>query len=173
MLHFHDGGGETAMHIDHFNPHLPKHVRNNYENLFLASCHCNINKNDYWPEKEDLDRGVRYLNPCEEQDYGNHIWEDPKTFEVWSHTPAGKYHIRMMKLNSPTLIRERRLRHELRSVSEGPGIFEYTGPKGETEKKIIAGLKYAKDRLKYAIPPIAQRPKPDKITPVEKTSKHV
>ena len=145
------------MHIDHFNPHLPYHTRNNYENLFLASCHCNVNKNDFWPDPKERARGVRYLNPCEERDYGEHIWEDPDTFEVWSETPAGKYHIRMMKLNSATLVRERKLRHLLSIASEGEGVYEFRGEIGADDVNVRAGLEFAKDYLKHAIPSIQQR----------------
>ena len=57
-----------------------------------------------------MHEGIRFLNPCEEDDYGRHMLENPKTHEVFGVTPAGKYHIRVLDLNAPHLVRERRQR---------------------------------------------------------------
>jgi hypothetical protein len=68
------------MDVDHFKP-KGKH-RNLYSNLMLASRHCNGSKSDIWPTAEDVRSGLRLLNPCKEVDYGQHIFEDKKTYEL-------------------------------------------------------------------------------------------
>ena len=110
------------MDIDHHNPKLKHPQKNAYTNLFLASRHCNGKKRDEWPTLKQRSLGLRFLNPCEEQDYGVHLFEDPITFEIWGATPAGRYHIRMLDLNADHLVRERRRRHELRAFKKQPMI---------------------------------------------------
>ncbi len=50
---------------------------------------------------------IRFLNCCEENDYGTHIFEDPDTHEVVGITPAGKFHVRCCDLNADHLVKER------------------------------------------------------------------
>lgn len=159
MQHHVNAGGETAMHIDHFNPHLAKHLRNRYENLFLATAHCNGSKLDFWPSKSERRAGIRFLNPCEEHDYGVHLFEDPITFELWSDTPAGRYHIRVLKLNAPHLIRERRMRHEFRKTLDAKGTFEFDGSMRELPDA-VQGWQSAREWVESAIPVIVQKTRP-------------
>src|ERR1700716_3517018 len=41
--------GDTAMHIDHFDPRLKEKYKQVYSNLYLASSQCNIAKGKHWP----------------------------------------------------------------------------------------------------------------------------
>src|SRR5437870_5323534 len=77
MRHVQLAGGERHMEIDHFNPRLKDPARNRYRNLMLATRLCNLMKRDKWPKKWQSQKGLRFLNPCREQDYGKHILEDP------------------------------------------------------------------------------------------------
>ena len=120
--HLHRVGGVGGMDIDHHNPKLKHPQKNAYSNMFLASRHCNGKKSDEWPTPTQRALGLRFLNPCEEQDYGVHLFEDPETFEIWGATPAGRYHIRMLDLNADHLVRERRRRCELRAFRKQPMI---------------------------------------------------
>jgi len=104
-------GGKT-MEIDHFNPQ-PGKGRNNYGNLFLATRHCNGSKSNTWPSRKLRKSGIRFLNPCEEADYGHHIFEHPVTHRLVGVTPAGKYHIISCDLNAEHLTNERRERAEI------------------------------------------------------------
>ena len=61
-------------------------------------------------------KGVRFLNCCEEHDYGVHILENPTTHLVVGVTPPGKYHVRMLDLNAPHLVQERAERSRLRKL---------------------------------------------------------
>ncbi|MDQ3119168.1 MAG: hypothetical protein M3Q89_06315 [Verrucomicrobiota bacterium] len=106
------GGSEMLMEIDHFDPTLKNRQRHRYSNLFLASRYCNNKKQGQWPSREARAKGVRFLNCCKEQDYGEHIFENPVTHQLAGVTPAGRYHIRMLDLNAPHLIAERAERSE-------------------------------------------------------------
>ena len=64
------------MEIDHFDPRKKEDFIQQYENLFLAKRHCNGAKSKFWPSGAEQALGLRYLNPCREQDYGVHIFED-------------------------------------------------------------------------------------------------
>jgi hypothetical protein len=111
-----DRVGYKCMEVDHFNPKLKGATRNNFKNLFPATRHCNGSKSNHWPKPAARKMGIRFLNPCEEMDYGIHIFEDPNTFELIGATPAGKYHIRFCDLNAPHLILERKDRAALRKL---------------------------------------------------------
>jgi hypothetical protein len=101
------------MEIDHFDPRLKDEFLQPYDNLFLASRHCNGAKSSVWPSRLEQSLGLRYLNPCREQDYGEHIFEDPRTHLLAGVTPAGRYHVRMCDLNADHLVAERRERAEI------------------------------------------------------------
>ncbi len=95
------------MEVDHFNPRLKKKLIQDYQNLFPASRHCNGKKGDTWPNKEELAAGCRFLNPCKEIDYGEQIFEDPKTHRLVGKTSAAVWHIRVCGLNANHLVHER------------------------------------------------------------------
>ncbi|MGH7996719.1 MAG: hypothetical protein ACREFX_10245 [Opitutaceae bacterium] len=107
---------ERGMHVDHFNP---KHKnRSPYTNLFPAYGICNQAKWESWPTAKQRRLGMRYLNPCEERDYDNVIFEDPTTHLLVGTTPAARYHIDMLDLNNPSLVEHRRERTILAEIAE-------------------------------------------------------
>ena len=108
--------GLTSMEVDHFNPTLSAHSRNEYVNLFYSTRHCNNAKRRHWPTAAQIRKGIRFLNCCEEWDYEVHIFEDAQTHRLFGSTPAGRYHIRMCDLNAPHFVRERRERAVLRKL---------------------------------------------------------
>jgi hypothetical protein len=129
MRHVQLADGERHMEIDHFNPRLKDPARNRYRNLMLATRLCNLMKRDRWPKKWQSQRGLRFLNPCREQDYGKHIFEDPLTHNLIGTTPAGRYQIDSCDLNHPSLVWEREYRAELfRIRREQPALFSGTFP---------------------------------------------
>ena len=105
-----------SMEVDHFNPELPTRERNQYKNLFPATRHCNNSKRNWWPTKAQIANDIRFLNCCEDIDYGEHIFEDDATHYLHGASPAGRYHIRMCDLNAPHFVKERRDRAELRKI---------------------------------------------------------
>ena len=116
LRHEQQAGGLTHMEVDHFNPTLPNRLRNRYSNLFLSTRHCNLKKRAYWPSPADQKRGIRFLNCCEELDYGVHIFENSETHELVGVTAAGRYHIIACDLNADHLVTERRERSLLRDL---------------------------------------------------------
>ena len=95
------------LEVDHFDPRQKLDLIQDYNNLFPASRHCNGKKSDTWPNKAELAAGCRFLNPCQEMDYGEQIFEDPKTHELAGVTAAARWHIRICALNADHLIKER------------------------------------------------------------------
>lgn len=100
------------LEVDHFDPRRKKDLLQSYTNLFPASRHCNHKKADHWPTKGEVAAGCRFLNPCEEMDYGDQILEDPVSHQVVGTTPAARWHIRMCALNAEHLVAERAKRAE-------------------------------------------------------------
>ena len=92
MIHMDNAGGEMCMEVDHFKPKekfsRKPHV---YSNLMLASRYCNGKKDDAWPSKELRALGFEFINPCEELDYGKHIFEDLNSGKLIGKTPKGCY----------------------------------------------------------------------------------
>lgn len=149
------------MDIDHHNPTLPSGLRNRYENLHLASRHCNGSKSDEWPDAELRAEGIHFIDPCKEGDYGYHIFEDPETFRLWGATNAGRYHIRMLDLNAPHLVRERQRRHFLRGLWKKRGIVTYKGRSSEMPE-VLKGLRAMKNEIEKMIHDIPQRKAPSR-----------
>lgn len=152
--------GDVAMEIDHHNPWLPEGIRNRYENLFPATRHCNGKKGKRWPSREQKEAGIRFLNPCSDLDYGHHIFEDPETFELWGATPAGVYHIRMLDLNAPHLVTERRNRFRLWALRTQPNIVTLLSSVPEAMRVLDALY----EELTAMIPLWPQRTNPRKAT---------
>lgn len=114
--------GTTAMHVDHVNPRLRGKQRHQFRNLVLATAQCNGRKSAHWPDKEMLARDIRFLDPCSEQDYGVHIFENPDTNHLVAASPAGQYHIDMLDLNAETFVWERRVRAAYRKLSSATAV---------------------------------------------------
>jgi hypothetical protein len=151
-------GGTRGMEIDHHNPRLQHPQKNAYDNMFLASHHCNGKKSNEWPTAKQRALGLRFLNPCKEQDYGVHLFEDPESYEIWGTSPAGRYHIRMLDLNAEHLIRERRRRHELRALKKEPIVIT------ALMHRAAAGVQAFSAEVAEMIPDIPQRKKPQAPT---------
>jgi hypothetical protein len=112
MQHALRAGGYKCMEVDHFDAAQKDDPTQRYENLFLASRHCNGAKGQK-PTVEHKRLGLRFLNCCLETDYGVHIFEDPITNRVMGVTPEGRYHVRHCDLNAEHLVEERMYRAKL------------------------------------------------------------
>jgi hypothetical protein len=110
--------GTSTMEIDHFNPTLTGAARHRYSNLFLATHHCNGAKSNTWPKKSARRKGVYIINPCEELDFGAHIFEHPITHRLVGVTPAGIYHVAACDLNAIHLVAERQERAAIYKLLE-------------------------------------------------------
>lgn len=104
-MQHHERAGK--LEVDHFDPRKKKDLIQCFDNLFPASRHCNGKKSNHWPNKAETAAGCRFLNPCEEMDYGEQIFEDPDTNRLVGTTPAAIWHIRICALNADHLVNER------------------------------------------------------------------
>lgn len=152
------GVGESQMHVDHHNPNLKK--RSPYTNLFPAYALCNMAKGDEWPSKDKHQRGIRFLNPCVEMDYDHQIFEDPATHELVPTTPAADYHIEMLDLNNPALVRQRMERSVMHELVSRPMLCPPGTPSRDAETAAI--FKVFLEILDTKIPPILPPPR-DKV----------
>lgn len=149
MQHTNRAGGVKCMEVDHFNPRRKREKYQNYDNLFLATRHCNGAKSDRWEKNKDRERGARFLNCCEEMDYDVHIFEDPETHEVVGVTREGIYHVRNCDLNAPHLVQERKQRAQLWDLIEKtPVRIRNTG--GGTTANAQAAMELAEALRKVA-----------------------
>jgi len=116
MRHIKVAGGERHMEVDHFDPTAKGAERNRYENLMLATRHCNLMKVDRWPTESEKNAGCRLIDPSKEADYGEHIFEDPDTHLLVGTTAAGRYQIDVCDLNHETFVSERTNRAKFRTL---------------------------------------------------------
>lgn len=113
-VHANQAGGIEVLEVEHFDPRQKKEYIQKYSNLLLGHRAVNQKKGTHWPCDADRKRGIRLLNPCKEQDYGPHIREEIGTGILKGITPAGKYQILIMGLNSDFLVQARLRRTSLR-----------------------------------------------------------
>lgn len=119
-------GGYDAMEVDHFRPpNRPefKHLEKEWANLYYTCRRCNAHKWNHWPTTEEKGRGLRFVDPCED-DPDDHLrmTRHPDTADFcWLRalTPAGRYTIDKIRLNRKQLIDIRRaLVRQEREVQE-------------------------------------------------------
>ena len=146
--------GWTTMEVDHHNPTLSEQQRHRYENLFPAIRHCNGAKSDTWPSKWARSKGVRFLNPCKEADYGAQIFEDPETHLLVGTTPAAVYHIRVLSLNADFLVNERHERALLRKLLNETAFTS----KALTPGSLLEAIAKLRSQVALMIPPIPAGP---------------
>lgn len=123
MIHMNHLGGAKEMEVDHFDPRTKTLRRQPYSAFVLSSGHCNRSKGDTWPTEEQIAKGIRFINPRDEWDYGPHIKVDDRTGEVIGATPAGIFQIRVCDLNAPHLVRLRFESIVARKGLKGPIIW--------------------------------------------------
>lgn len=142
------------MEVDRFDPRRKNDYIQDYQNLFLATRHCNGAKRDNWPTAKEDAEGYRFLNCCEERDYGVHLFEDPHTHKIKWTTRAGGYHAIHCDLDAPHLVEERRQRAELlHLLHETPVLAKQSPP------ELLACLEKIREQLKLMIPEIPAPPK--------------
>jgi hypothetical protein len=115
-------------HVEHFDSHLPGRKKHYYSNLMLSCSACNLSKLGK-PVRDPLDKTRRMLKCTEENEFPEHIVEDP-TSSIWEpKSPAGDYHITSMDLNESSHIQKRQLRNELirRITTLRSGAKKYYG----------------------------------------------
>ena len=139
--------------VDHFDPRKKNDCVQEYDNLFLASRHCNGSKWHTWPTSAQQQKGIRFLNCCEEDDYGVCIFENKNSHELIGITPAAKWHIITLDLNAPFLVRERRKRAEIAEILSRPvQLKNLSSDAMQLLKDSLSALKFDKVNLIPDIP---------------------
>ncbi len=100
-----------AMEVDHFRPKgLPEfaHLELAWTNLYYCCRRCIQHKSSKWPNTDELEQGLRFVDPCEEDpDEHFRLTRDESGDEngkIASETQAGRYSIAMIRLNRKQLI---------------------------------------------------------------------
>jgi len=140
------------LEVDHFDPRRKKDLIQEYANLFPASRHCNGKKSGKWPNRAEQAAGGRFLNPCEELDYGEQIFEDPVTHRLLGTTPAAVWHIRNCGLNADHLVDERRRRAEHWRTLKKKAVLRITASH-RTVAEVIAKFREEVELMVPEIPP--------------------
>ncbi len=143
---------KREIEVDHFDPREKNAKIQRYSNLFPADRHCNGTKSDSWPTQEEENEGLRFINCCNEYDYGICIFEDPETHELVGTTPAARYHILTIDLNAPHLVKERTLRAQMLADINSPAYIKDVAKSAELID-VALDLKNAIGRLIPYIPP--------------------
>jgi len=104
-------GGELT--IDHFKPRSAG-GGDDRDNLVYACQRCNSYKHHFWPSDEQLRRGHRILHPIHDE-LASHIYLNRSTGRLEAWTPTGEFHITILQLNRPPLVK-RRLAQQLAEV---------------------------------------------------------
>lgn len=143
MIHKDNAGGDRTMEVEHIKPKGRfKYKPHRYSNLLYCSRHCNIMKGEKWPTKKQREEGFRFLNPAQEQDYGEHIVEDKETGILVGLTHAGEYHIENCDLNAEHLVNARRYRTEIKELLEKKMVLAIRQDVNMADiEKLIDGLK--------------------------------
>jgi HNH endonuclease len=108
-------GGEEFFEIDHFRPirRFPEH-RDHYPNLYYSCGPCNRHKGSAWPTADQVARGYRFADPCEEDLYVTHV-EEVSNGMLRARTGVGDYTCQQIRLNRVSLLEWRREKRQILS----------------------------------------------------------
>lgn len=107
-------GGQEAFDVEHFMPQskFPDLVCS-YANLYYACRGCNSHKSEKWPSSQQMEQGLRFADPCEEDPYSHHLRENNEG-GVDAVTRCGDYTNDHIRLSRPDLRTWRRMRSQAR-----------------------------------------------------------
>jgi hypothetical protein len=154
---------DAGFKIDHHFPTSKGGAWTVYDNLFLSCDRCNHHKHDWWPRPEEQKQGVRFLNCCQEIDYGALLFENERGEIVCKDNEAAAiYHRRILKLNRPELVRLRLKRRRILEKIEET-FFQSDTKFDEASRKIfLVRIELLKGLLEDLIPkiPLPSSPSP-------------
>jgi hypothetical protein len=158
MIHEQQIGGMESFSIDHFRPRSKGGRVNDYTNLYWTCNGCNRVKAESWPTALERSQGVRFADPCREQDYGSHFIENGRG-ELVPRTRCGEYHIFVLRLNRPSRVAYRASRNRLSTqLAEAASLLQplEREPATELNRVIVAHLEreieWLQSELAIAIP---------------------
>ena len=113
--------------IDHFDATRKKDLVQDYCNLFPAHPICNRSKSNK-PTKRELREGKRFLNPCREWDYNEHICENSETPRINRQNQSRNLSYRTFRLKpSPFHRAEKGPRRSTQNISPNSSTSEVRG----------------------------------------------
>jgi len=165
-------GRFDAMEVDHFRPTgRPEfaHLKCAWANVYYCCRRCNLHKSRKWPNADELEQGLRFVDPCEEDpDEHFRLTRDAKGNEdgwIASETSAARYTIAEIRLNRKQLIDIRRdIAHKERAAREllnrFDGLISSAGAPAE-RSSVIAELEELREQASKSLEEIqALRPFP-------------
>ncbi|MBI4904266.1 MAG: hypothetical protein HY820_11555 [Acidobacteria bacterium] len=104
--------------VEHFRPksRFP-HLRNQYSNLYYSCNRCNEFKGDRWPDQSILEKGIRLLDPCEDDTYRQHLLRQTSGI-LEPLTPSGDYTNHLLFLNRDDLVEFRLLSFRIDALTQ-------------------------------------------------------
>ncbi len=102
-----------ALTIDHYRPRSAD-GGDDIDNLVYACIKCNQYKHDFWPTTEDNAQQRRILHP-QRDTVTLHLTLDEQTGRLEPRTETGRFHITLLRLNRPQLVKHR-LSQQLQTV---------------------------------------------------------
>ena len=108
--------------LDHYKPRS-RGGDDSEDNLIYACFKCNQFKWGFWPDVEQLTHQYRVLHPLLD-DLSQHLVENQQTGLIEPITETGKFHILLLKLNRPQLIKNRLNRMMMHMFQEKQQILE-------------------------------------------------
>lgn len=100
-----DQGRLDAYGVDHYRPKsLFPDLAQQYENLFYSCNGCNARKGRFWPSSSDEKAGRFIPNPCDHMMFGHLRFREAV---VEAKSVAGEFTLKLLDLNSPTVVRFR------------------------------------------------------------------
>jgi hypothetical protein len=158
IVHEQKVGGMETFTIDHFHPRSQGGRVNDYANLYWACVGCNRFKGESGTTTAERRQGVRFADPCREQDYGVHFVENEQS-EMVPQTRCGEYHVLTLRLNraSPMVYR-RACNRLIAQLAEAVALLERLEQKPATDlnREIIAyihaEIEFLQAELSVAIP---------------------
>jgi len=101
-------GGHWAFGVDHFRPKSKlRKLLLVYRNLYYACNLCNTMKGETWPSRSEQKDGYRFLDPCQEDPYVDHLAPAGDGM-LESRTEPGEFTLKHLRLNRRQLCRHRR-----------------------------------------------------------------
>jgi len=112
-------GGLRNFHVDHFRPKKRFPGRTlTYTNLYYACSLCNTFKGETWPSRAQLKADFRFIDPCEEDPYENHLLVNPRDGSLHAATNPGRFTNAHIRLDRPQLQKHRYRQNQARQKCE-------------------------------------------------------
>ncbi|MCB0096314.1 MAG: HNH endonuclease [Caldilineaceae bacterium] len=115
-----DAGSELT--VDHFMPRVAG-GGDDLDNLVYACWKCNQYKHDFWPNEDDISQQRRILHPLLDE-LNIHYRANEQTGHLEPLTETGQFHLTILRLNRPQLVKSRLSRQLEQMLLEKQHLLE-------------------------------------------------